>query len=117
MISHVVLMKPRPDLSYADREGLVAAFETAIREIPAVRSVRVGKRVTHGAAYEASAPDAADYLIVLDFDDIAALRAYLDHPAHVELGTRFNRSLIAGFVYDFDVEGGGALRTGWLFPP
>ena len=116
MISHVVLMKPRPDLAPADREALVEAFEKAIREIPSVRGVRIGKRVKHGAAYEDSAPDAADYLIVLDFDDLGALRAYLDHPAHRELGVRFNQSLSAGLVFDFEVQGADALHTGWLFP-
>ena len=39
MISHVVLFRPKPDLSNADREGLVAAFERAVRDIPTVRGV------------------------------------------------------------------------------
>jgi len=90
MVSHVVLMKACADVSIADRRSLVAALEHAIREIPAVRNIRVGRRVTHGAGYEQKAPDAADYLIVIDFDDLDGLQTYLRHPAHEELGARFN---------------------------
>ena len=105
MISHVVLFRPKPDLSSADRDGLVAAFTRAMREIPDVRNVRVGRRVTHGAGYEETTPDLADFLIVLDFDDLAGLQAYLRHPAHADLGARFNQTLASALVYDFEVGG------------
>ena len=109
MISHVVLMKPRADLSPADRRALIDAFDRAIREIPTVRAVRVGRRVTHGAGYEQAIPDTADYLIVIDFDDLAGLQTYLRHPAHEALGARFNQSLSSALVYDFEVGGADSL--------
>jgi hypothetical protein len=105
MLSHVVLMKPRPDLPPAERRSLVAAFEHAMRAIPTVRSVRVGRRVVHGAGYEQTAPDTADFLIVIDFDDLNGLQAYLRHPAHEALGSRFSLSLSSALVYDFEVGG------------
>lgn len=105
MISHVVLMKPRPDLTSAERQAFVAAFERAIREISTVRDVRVGKRVTHGAGYETGVPDAADYIAVIDFDDLEGLQTYLRHPAHEELGARFYESLSSALVYDFEAGG------------
>ncbi len=111
MISHVVLMKPRPDLSAADRRGLVAAFERAVRDIPVVRDVRIGRRVTCGAGYEATMPDTADYLVVIEFEDLEGLRAYLEHPAHEELAERFGRSLSSACVYDFDAGGLERLRA------
>ena len=110
MVSHVVLMKPRPDLSDADRRAFIDAFDRAMREIPTVRGVRIGKRITHGAGYEKTAPDAADYLAVIDFDDLAGLQAYLRHPAHENLGARFGASLSAAMVYDFEVGGIEVLR-------
>jgi len=113
VVTHLVLMKPRPDLSVADREAFVAAFERALRDIPSIRSVRVGKRVVHGAGYEPSAPD-ADYLAAIDFDDLAALQAYLRHPAHEALGARFGTSLSWALVADFEVGGVEALRAGGL---
>ena len=103
MVSHIVLMKARTDLAAAAREAFVAAFERALRDIPAVRAVRVGTRIVHGAGYEAAAPDAADYVAILDFDDLAGLQAYLRHPAHDDLGAKFGQSLSAAMVYDFEV--------------
>jgi hypothetical protein len=98
-------MKPRADLSTVERQALIDAFEHAIREIPDVRSVRVGRRVRHGAGYEHSALDSADYLVTIDFDDLAGLQAYLRHPAHEALGASFNMSLSSAMVYDFEVGG------------
>ena len=112
MVTHVVLMKPRPDLSFSDRHAFVAAFEYALRAIPTIRNVRIGRRVTHGAGYEQTAPDAADFLAAIDFDDLEGLQTYLSHPAHDELGARFGRSLSAALVYDFEVGGVEALRSG-----
>jgi hypothetical protein len=104
MVSHLVLMKPRPDLSAADREGFIDAFERALRQIPTVRDVRIGKRITHGAGYESSAPD-LDYLATIDFDDLDGLQTYLRHPAHLDLGARFGQALCGALVYDFAVGG------------
>ena len=104
MVSHLVLMKPRPDLSPADREGFIGAFERALRQIPTVRAVRIGKRITHGASYESSAPD-LDYLATIDFDDLDGLQTYLRHPAHADLGARFGQALSGALVYDFEVGG------------
>jgi hypothetical protein len=103
MVWHLVLVKPRPDLSSGERHALVDAFERACRDIPTIREVRVGRRVTHGARYETSMPDTAGYVIALAFDDLAGLQTYLGHPAHEELGARFNLSLSASLVYDFEI--------------
>ena len=102
MISHVVLFRPKPDLSDADRHALIAAFRRAIQEIPTVRAVRSGRRTRHGAGYEQPA-DFAEVLVVIDFDDLAGLQTYLRHPAHEELGARFNQSMASGVVLDFEV--------------
>jgi hypothetical protein len=111
MVSHVVLLKPRSDLSLADRDRLVGAFERAVREIPSVRGVRVGRRVTHGAGYEASMPDTADFLVMIEFEDLDGLASYLRHPAHQELGARFGDSLSAALVYDFEGVPMNSLRS------
>jgi hypothetical protein len=103
MVCHIVLLKPRTDLSSGERRNLLDAFDRACREIPDVRDVRVGRRVTHGAGYEAGMPDAADYLVSLAFDDLAGLQAYLRHPAHETLGAQFNRSLNSALVFDYEM--------------
>jgi hypothetical protein len=111
MVSHLVLLKPRSDLTDAQREQLVAAFERALRESPTVRDVRVGRRVIHGAGYEKLMPDTADYFVMIDFEDVSGLVAYLGHPSHDELGARFNDSLDKALVYDFENVGLEALRN------
>jgi Stress responsive A/B Barrel Domain len=115
VLTHLVLMTPRPDLSDAERSALVAAFERAVREIPTVRNVRVGRRIRHGAAYEAVAPDIGDYIAAIDFDDVAGLQAYLRHPAHDDLGVRFGQALASAVVLDFEVGGIEDLRAGRFF--
>ena len=111
MVSHLVLMKPRVDLTAAEKQAFIAAFEHAMREIPTVRNVRVGRRITHGAGYERAAPD-MDYLAVIDFDDVAGLQTYLRHPAHDELGRLFGHSLSGAMVYDVESGGMDMLRSG-----
>jgi hypothetical protein len=110
MVTHLVLFKPRPDLSSNGREQLVSAFERAVRDIPAVRGVRIGRRLVLEAGYEARMPDAADYLVLIDFDDVDDLQAYLHHPLHAELGERFSNSLAAALVFDFEAVGLESLR-------
>lgn len=105
MVSHIVLLKVRADLSTIEGQSLIDAFKQAIGNIPSVRGVRVGARVTHGAGYEAAARDRVDHLVIVDFDDLAGLQAYLRHPAHEELGVRFRQSVSSALVYDFDVGG------------
>jgi hypothetical protein len=115
MVTHIVLMKPRPDLSAVDRAAFIAAFERTLRDIPEIRNVRIGRRVVHGAGYERTAPDAADFLAAIDFDDLDGLHTYLRHPAHEELGVRFGQSISAALVYDFETGGPEELRSGRFF--
>ena len=105
MVWHLVLLKPNPGLTDQDRQALINAFDTAVRGIPTVRDVHVGRRITHGASYEATAPDVADYFVTIAFDDLAGLQVYLSHPAHQELGALFSRLVSSALVHDFIVEG------------
>ena len=106
MIAHLVLFKPRADLAPADREALIRSFEQAIRDIPSVRRTRVGTRVTHGRPYEALMRVDYQYAAVIEFDDLAGLKAYLEHPAHGDLATRFFTAFEAALMYDFDLREG-----------
>jgi hypothetical protein len=81
----------------------VTAFARAISGIPSVQGVRLGRRVRHGAGYEAAAPDAADYVAIVEFENRAGLERYLTHPLHGELGIRFGFTIAAAMVYDFEM--------------
>jgi hypothetical protein len=106
MILHIVLVKPRADLSAGDRQAFVKAFKAALSEIPSVQSVRLGTRVRHGAGYEHDMPDAADFMAIIEFKDLSGLQTYLTHPTHHDLGKAFGESLSASLVYDFDASEG-----------
>jgi Stress responsive A/B Barrel Domain len=106
MVFHMLLFQPRPGLADAERQALVAALEAAVRAIPSIRRCHVGRRVRHGAGYEALSGEAFDYAAVLEFDDLAGLGAYLDHPAHADLGPSFLRALERSCIVDYEmVEG------------
>ena len=106
MITHVVLFRPKRNLPAEVRQGLAGALRRALREIPSLRGVRVGRRVTHGRAYELLMKQDYPYAALLDFDDVAGLKAYLEHPAHEELSRRFYEAFDEGLIYDFDIEEG-----------
>jgi hypothetical protein len=103
MIAHVVLFKPRANLSAQERTALLDAMRVAFTNIAEIARVRVGRRQVLGRAYDAAARIDFDYAAVLEFDTEQALRAYLDHPAHVDLGRLFGETAEAALVYDFEM--------------
>jgi hypothetical protein len=101
MVAHVVMLRPQSTLSAGDREALLDAMRHAFSNIAEIRRVRIGRRVVLGRAYDAMMPQHFEYAAILEFDTEDALRSYLDHPAHVDLGRRFFQSAEAALVYDF----------------
>jgi hypothetical protein len=99
---HLVLLTPRAELTTVERRRFADAFRQAVSEIPSVRAVRFGRRITTGAGYEQHA-DAAAFLAIVEFDDRAGLHAYLAHAAHKRLAAYFGQSLSAAMVYDFEM--------------
>lgn len=104
MIAHVILFAPRGNLTGAQRLEILEAFTAAARSAPTVRSVRAGRRVRHGLpGYEAAMRENFEYLAILEFDDLAGLKAYLQHPAHAAAGRHFTASADAALAYDYAV--------------
>jgi hypothetical protein len=108
MVQHLVLFRPKANLSAADRGGLVASFARALREIPSIRTCRVGRRITHGRGYEQLMHENYEYVVMLEFDDVPALKAYLQHPAHEELAERFFGAFETALMYDYEMTEGAA---------
>jgi hypothetical protein len=106
MIVHLVLFKPRADLSRDARRQLAASFETALNRIPSIRRARVGRRLTHGRGYETLMTVDYQFAAVLEFDDEAGLKAYLEHPAHQQLGAQFFDVFDQALIYDFELTEG-----------
>jgi hypothetical protein len=113
MLCHVVLFRPRPDLTSDEVAELVRAVEEAHRVIPSIRRFHVGRRVVHGAGYEAVMRESFDYAAIIEFEDLAGLKAYLDHPAHRALGPRFMRSFESSVIFDYEMtDAAGVSRLG-----
>ena len=104
MLVHLILFSPRRDLSATDTDRLVAALERASRDIPTVRRVAVGRRVSVGRPYEQLTTEHYDYVAAIEFEDRDGLQRYLDHPAHAELATRFFAALDKAQIYDFEIS-------------
>ena len=103
MVSHVVLLKPKPSLRHSEREALLDAMRVAFTGITEIRRVRIGKRKLIGRGYEAQMTTDYEFVCVIEFDDEAALRGYLEHPAHAELGKLFFVSAETALVYDYEM--------------
>jgi hypothetical protein len=104
MIAHVILFKPRAGLSAAERGAVLEALTRASRDIPGIRSFRIGKRVRHGLpGYEQMMPEDFEFLVIIEVDDLDALRAYLAHPSHAAFGAHFTQSSAAALAYDYEV--------------
>lgn len=101
MIAHVVLFRPPADLADSDRHALLDAMRAAFTGIAEIRRIRIGKRLRIGRPYEVQMAEHYEYSAIIEFDCEADLRAYLNHPAHVDLGKRFYQTAEAALVYDF----------------
>ena len=104
MIAHVVLFAPKPDLAESERRAVLDALTSAASEIPSIRRCRVGRRVRHGLpGYEQAMRIDFEYVVLIEFDDEAGLRAYLQHPSHAAAGTHFTTASSAALAYDYEV--------------
>ena len=106
MIAHIVLFQPVRGLDPVQRDAFAQAFEFALTTIPQVRRARVGERKTLGRPYDQMNARDYPYVAIIEFDSEADLRAYLDHPAHEELGQRFYANAESALVFDFELSEG-----------
>jgi hypothetical protein len=108
VIAHLVLFRPRADLTAQARAGLADALSSALGAIPSIRRASIGRRVRHGRPYELSMRADYSHAALLEFDDLAGLQAYLDHPAHGPLASRFFDAFEDALMYDYEMMEGEA---------
>jgi hypothetical protein len=103
VIAHIVLFRPRPSLTPDQRQALVAALRRAVEGIQQIPRARIGKRLLlNRPGYETQMAEHYEYSAILEFDSEADLRAYLDHPAHDELGRLLFTSAEVVLAYDYE---------------
>jgi hypothetical protein len=113
MITHIVLLQPRPDLTEEQRNRALEALSHAAANVPDIRSCRLGRRVKHGLpGYEQLMPHNFEFALIIEVEDIEALQRYLKAPAHLALGDLFYSATTAALAYDYQFEDFGSSITG-----
>jgi hypothetical protein len=110
MIAHVVLFRPKTELSEDQRGAFVAALEHALVNIPLITRARVGRRLTIGRLYDHQNTHDFPFIAILEFASENDLRAYLEHPAHQMLGAQFYTTSDAALVFDYELLAGVQVR-------
>jgi hypothetical protein len=109
MLVHVVLFRPRPDVTDAERDALLDAMREAAAGIESVRGFRIGQHLDPAVPYVRGGFPAFPWVALLEFEDHAGLQAYLAHPLHRALGERFNAAAEDALIYDYTIT--ADLRT------
>jgi hypothetical protein len=104
VILHIVLFRPRPDVTDAERNAFRAALDAARASIPDVLHFWTGSRLEEGPAYRLSGFPDFPFAAIVAVRDRPALDAYLSHPAHEAVSRWFNGTAEAALIYDFEVE-------------
>ena len=103
MIAHVVLFTPLSSHGPADRRAVIDALEAACHDIPQIRRARVGRRRVLGYNYDDASPAHFEFALVLEFDSVEDLDAYLRHPSHTALGRLFHTATERAAAHDFEI--------------
>lgn len=105
MIAHIVLLQPKPDLTEAQRADALETIRRSAANLPDVRRVSLGRRVKHGLpGYEQLMPQDFAFALIVEVEDVDALKRYLQAPAHVALGHLFYTATSAALAYDYEIE-------------
>jgi hypothetical protein len=104
VIAHVVLLQPRATLSASERRDALAALARTATAASEIRRFRIGRRVRHGLpGYEQSMGQDYEFALIIEFDDVDALKRYLTAPAHAALGRLFSTATAAALAYDYEI--------------
>ena len=104
MIAHVVLLQPRPELTAPQRADALETIAKSSAAIPEIRSFRIGRRVKHGLpGYEQMMAQDFELALIVEFDDVEALKRYLQAPSHDALGQLFYTATSAALAYDYEL--------------
>lgn len=88
MLTHMVLISLRDDVTDEQVDALVAGLEALPGQIDAIEEYRVGRDM-------GLAEGNADVGIIARFASPEALRTYVDHPAHQRVVTELIRPVAA----------------------
>ena len=101
MIAHIVLLQPKPELTATERADALETIRNSAASLPEVR-LRLGRRIKHGLpGYEQLMPQDFEFALIVEAEDVEALKRYLQAPAHVGLAHLFYSATSAALAYDY----------------
>jgi hypothetical protein len=107
VIAHLVLLQPRPELTEQQRADALRTIEQSAANVPDIRRLRLGRRIRHGLpGYEQLMPQDFEFALIIEVDDVDALKRYLQAPAHEALGHLFYTATSAALAYDYEFKTG-----------
>jgi hypothetical protein len=111
MIGHLVFFNAKSGATDEQLRSFAKVISEACRQIPTIQRVQIGRRVTIEAGYARSFGDKTyDYAAIFEFSDIAALKQYLNHPLHHQLGRMFWEMCESTTVVEVDLVDGKSDR-------
>ncbi len=108
VIAHIVLFRPRADVTEAERQTFVAALERACRDVPTIRRASVGRSLPGDQGGE------FPYTAVIEFDNETDLQAYIAHPLHQPLAKLFWQTCAAVTIVNAKTVDGREPLGGFL---
>jgi hypothetical protein len=105
VIAHVVLLQPKAELTEQQRADAMETIRTSAADLPEVRRFRFGRRVRHGLpGYERLMTRDFEFALIVEVEDVDALKRYLQAPAHDALAHLFYSATAAALVYDYELD-------------
>lgn len=96
MITHVVLMRFKPENKQANIQEARTRLRAMFGRVASLRALEVGAHI------EPPSPRSYDLALITRFDDQAGLHAYADDPVHVEVKAFLAGVLESAAVVDFE---------------
>jgi hypothetical protein len=94
-ITHVVLVRWKPETTDDTREAIRASVRALATEIPGIH------RLVEGPSVSPEGLEAGfDYVLVVDFADTDARDRYLPHPAHLPVAEQLGQHSESVVVFD-----------------
>ena len=101
MIAHLVLLQPKPELTAEQRREALDTIARSAAGLPDLKRFSLGRRIKHGLpGYEQLMPQ--DFALIVEVDDLEALKRYLQAPAHEALARLFYTATSSALAYDYE---------------
>lgn len=94
MITHIVLLHPKPEITADEMQKVLAQVRTLPHNIPGIVDVQTGENLSGNH-------QGYTYGFVMHFVDAEHLKSYAPHPAHRLVSDEIRR--VSSQVIDFDL--------------